>query len=145
MYEHTIGVPLIMSGPGIAKNERRSAQCYLRDLFPTFCSLAGIDGPGDAIDGRSLQPVLEGTVDEIHPFVVGCFRDSQRMIRTTEWKFIDYPQVNRRQLFRLNVDPLELRDLSEETRHASIRDQLSVDLNNWLTLHGDSLTTKDNP
>ena len=38
MYEHTIGVPLILAGPGVPQGKRSPAQCYLRDLFPTTCA-----------------------------------------------------------------------------------------------------------
>src|SRR5262249_28113744 len=41
MYEHTVTVPLIFAGPGIPQNQRRNAQIYLRDLYPTICALAG--------------------------------------------------------------------------------------------------------
>ena len=108
MYEHTIGVPMIIRGPGVPKGVQRDAQCYLRDLFPTLCDLAGIAAPKDRVDGVSLKPVLDGAVDEIHPFVVGYFRNFQRMIRTDEWKYVEYPEAGVRQLFHLTRDPREL-------------------------------------
>ena len=64
MYEHTIGVPLVIRGPGIRKDTIVKAQCYLRDLFPTVCDLTGLPIP-ETIDGKSLRPVLDGTVEEV--------------------------------------------------------------------------------
>lgn len=119
MYEHTIGVPLILNGPGIPQGKRFDAQCYLRDLFPTICELAGIAPPAD-LDGRSLAPVLAGTTDTIHPCVFGHFRDVQRMIRTDLWKLIHYPAVDKYQLFDLAHDPDELKDLSADPHRAEI-------------------------
>jgi len=141
MYEHTIGVPLILRGPGIPAGEQRAAQCYLRDLFPTLCSLTGVPGPGGTVDGISLLPVIDGSTREVHSFVVGTFRNSQRMIRTPEWKYIEYPEVRRQQLFHLTADPLELQDLSADEAQADTRTHLAADLHAWLKEHGDPLET----
>ena len=56
MYEHTVGVPLIFRGPGIPRGSRSEAQCYLRDLYPTVCDLAGIPVP-PTVQGRSLARI----------------------------------------------------------------------------------------
>jgi arylsulfatase A-like enzyme len=126
MYEHTIGVPLIISGPSILRGERFDAQVYLRDLFPTLCDLAGLEIPD--VDGKSLGPVLRREQRSIYDHVVGYFRDSQRMIRTDRWKFIDYPKAGRQQLFDLETDPLELRDLSASPHHQQIKAELQTKL-----------------
>lgn len=139
MYEHTIGVPLIMRGPGISKDRRLTTQCYLRDLFPTLCDLAGIDGPGQQIDGRSLLPALHGEQQQVHPFIVGYFRHFQRMIRDENWKLIEYPAVGRKQLFHISEDPYELNDLSDAPDHAARMAALSVELHRWLKDNDDPL------
>jgi arylsulfatase A-like enzyme len=137
MYEHTIGVPLIFAGPGISAGKRVDAQCYLRDLFPTVCELVGIPAP--AVDGNSLVPVLRSEQAEVHPFIVGYFQDSQRMIRAGSWKLIWYPKIERWQLFDLAADPSELTDLasdpSQQQRRARLRDKLM----GWLKEHRDPL------
>ncbi len=143
MYEHTIGVPLVMAGPGISKGRRLATQCYLRDLFPTLCDLAGIEGPRERIDGRSLQPALLGEKDQIHPFVVGYFRSFQRMIRYSGWKYIEYPAVNRVQLFHLAEDPDELHDLSDDPQQASTRIGMATTLHRWMKDNGDPLATSN--
>ena len=121
MYEHTIGVPLILVGPTIPRNRRFAAQAYLRDLMPTLCDLAGLEIPGinkrRRIDGRSLLPVLRGDQHSVYESVVGYFRDSQRMIRGDRWKLIEYPLVDRTQLFDLLADPYELTDQSGNPIH----------------------------
>lgn len=136
MYEHTVAVPLVMRGPAVPAGKRVEAQCYLRDLYPTICELAHVPPP-DGIDGRSLAPVLRGEQQEVHPFVVGYFRDSQRMIRTDRWKLIRYPQADRTQLFDLANDPHELRDLSADAKCRTIVADLSDQLAAWQRAHGD--------
>jgi arylsulfatase A-like enzyme len=137
MYEHTINVPLVIAGPGVPAGERRAAQCYLRDLFPTVCELAGLKQPN--VDGQSLVPLLRGTKEEIHPFIVGYFQDSQRMIRDGNWKLAWYPKVNRWQLFDVAADPLELNDCSGQTTERPRAEALYRKLIKWLTEQGDPL------
>lgn len=133
MYDHTIGVPLILQGPGVPRDRRVNAQCYLRDLFPTLCDLAGIAGPGKQIDGRSLEPVLKGVKTEVHPFIYGYFRKSQRMIRTPRYKLIDYPLADRRQLFDLQDDPHERVNLISRGEHQQLAEDLMNQLNDWFS------------
>jgi len=136
MYEHSVGVPLIFRGPGIPADRRVDAQCYLRDLYPTTCDLAGAAIP-DTVDGRSLAPVLKGERDEIYPEVFAHFRDSQRMIRTDEWKYVVYPQVDQEQLFHLPNDPYELTNLIADPAHAGTLRDLRSRLTDWRREHGD--------
>lgn len=137
MYEHTINVPLVMAGPNIPAGQKFPAQCYLRDLFPTVCELAGIAKP--AVDGQSLVPALGGEKAEVHPFIVGYFQDSQRMIREGDWKLIWYPRIDRWQLFNVADDPNELHDLvNADTQRDRISD-LRTKLTNWLKQSHDPL------
>lgn len=131
MYEHSIGVPLVMAGPGIPGGKRLAAQCYLRDLFPTCCEFAGIPIP-KTVQGRSIMPLLTGKGDRIHDFAIAYFTDTQRMIRDDRWKFIRYPKAGRSQLFDLQGDPDEMRDLSSDPAHTAIREQLGSQLDDWL-------------
>jgi arylsulfatase A-like enzyme len=116
MYEHTVGVPLILAGPGIPRGERRVTQCYLRDLFPTACELTGIAVP-KSVRGASLVPALRDPAHRVHPFVVGYFADTQRMLREERWKWIEYPKAGRTQLFDLQNDPDELSNLADDPAH----------------------------
>ena len=136
LYEHTFGVPLIMSGPGVPKGETRDAECYLRDLFPTTCEMTGMDVPS-SVQGRSLVPVLHDAQKSIHPFLVGYFTDAQRAIREWPWKLILYPKAKRIQLFDLAHDPDELNDLSSQPDQAARVTELRIKLLGWLKENGD--------
>lgn len=130
MYEHTINVPLVIRGPGIPRNERRSAHVYLRDLYPTVCDLAGIPIPA-SVEGRSFIATFTDANKVGHPYVFGYFRDSQRMIRGERWKLIEYPLISKTQLFDLENDPDEIRDLSADPRHQADLDDLRGRLKEW--------------
>ncbi|HBV64947.1 MAG TPA: choline-sulfatase [Rhodopirellula sp.] len=132
MYDHTIRVPIILAGPGIPKGKKLKGHAYLRDLFPTLVDLAGL--PPIQCDGRSQVPVLHGQASSMYDFTVGYFRNSQRMIRTDQWKLIEYPLVKKTQLFDLKNDPLEQHDLSIAPEHNELKRRLSAQLSQWLKL-----------
>ncbi len=138
MYEHTVGVPLILAGPGIPSGERRAAQANLRDLYPTVADLTGVSLP-NPVDGRSLVPVLNGEKDRVRKYAFGYFYDAQRMIRGDRWKLIVYPQADKTQLFDLKRDPYELDNLADEPAHADRRKRLRAELKAWRKRVGDPL------
>lgn len=137
MYEHTVGVPMILVGPGITADQRSEVQCYLRDLYPTACDLAGVDIP-QSVQGKSLKPALKGNQNQIYDEVYCYFRNYQRMIRNDRWKLIVYPHLKRVQLFDLKKDPFEQHDLSEDPAHQQIRTTLHRKLNTWRKQQNDS-------
>ena len=141
MYEHTMNVPMLMSGPSIPTGESFNAQMYLRDLYPTICELVGVSLPHE-IDGRSVVPVLQGKTNEIHDHVFGYFLNFQRMIRGDRWKLIHYPQIDHWQLFDLENDPYELSNLSDDPAGTDIKRDLQERLRRWQEQVGDSLTSQ---
>jgi arylsulfatase A-like enzyme len=116
MYDHTIRVPFIISGPGITKGQRTGAFGYLRDMYPTTCELAKITVP-KTVQAKSLAPILTGKTKRVHPYGYGYFRDVQRMVQIEQWKLVFYSKINRYQLFDLKADPHELNDLIKDKSH----------------------------
>jgi arylsulfatase A-like enzyme len=131
MYEHTIRVPLVIVGPKVPAGKRSDALCYLRDLYPTICDLAGIAIP-ESVEGKSLKPVIIGKQDAIYSEIYGYFRDKQRMVRNARYKLIHYPHLDRHQLFDLQKDPHERNDLSGDKRHNKVLRELQDKLATWL-------------
>jgi arylsulfatase A-like enzyme len=91
------------------------------------------------VQGRSLVPILNENQDGIYDHVFGYFRSSQRMVRGQEYKLIEYPEANRLQLFHLETDPWELKNLAEEPRHETARRRLLETLRAWQKEMGDPL------
>lgn len=129
-YEHSIRSPLIIAGPGLPKGERSAALVELSDLFPTLCELAGAAIP-TTVTGKSLLQLLRHQVGHVHEFVFGAFTSSQRMVCDPRWKLIVYPLASREQLFDLQSDPDERRDLSAEPAHEALRRELRSRLDAW--------------
>lgn len=136
MYEHTFNVPLIIAGPGIPSNEKTSAQVYLRDLFPTTCTLANIRAPA-SVTAKSFDGVIRNPQEPGRASVFGYFRDSQRMIRSGRWKLIHYPLLGNWQLFDLESDPDEITNLYFRDDLDPLRTRLTTQLQAWQKENGD--------
>ena len=111
LYEHSVGVPLLIAGPGVKSGHRTAAMCYLFDVFPTLCDLAGITAPSE-VEGRSLAAAAAGNKESHRNQLFFAYRDVQRGVRDRQYKLIRYPKINKSQLFDLDKDPHETTDLA---------------------------------
>jgi arylsulfatase A-like enzyme len=146
LYEHSMRVPLIMAGPGIATNRTTDAMCYLFDVMPTLGALCGVAGPSTS-EGLDLTPTLRNPTTPARTTMMFAFRDIQRALRDERWKLIRYPHVDRTQLFDLRSDPAEMENLAakpeQAKRVAAMTTTLLAEMKRW----DDPLTSLkvDNP
>ncbi len=139
LYEHSMKVPLIISGPGIPKNEVRDALVYLYDIFPTLADLCGLPAP-EGIDGKDFAPVLLGKENAVRNSLYTAYRNTARAVRTDEWKLIRYPQRDYTQLFNLKKDPLEINNLSVLPEYKPKVDEMMKLLDEWYVAADDTAT-----
>lgn len=85
-YHPSASVPLIVSGPGIAKDRSSAALVNHIDLAATCLDYAGVPIPHN-MDSRSLRPVLEGRASS-HRDVVFSGLGAWRMAYDGEFKAI---------------------------------------------------------
>lgn len=131
MYDHSLHVPLIMSGPGIPRGEERDAFCYLLDIYPTLCELIGVPIP-DSVEGKSLVPAIRGG-DKIRDNLFFAYRDVQRSVRDERYKLIEYVVKGEQttQLFDLQADPWELHNLVDDAVYSRHLQRLRAELVRW--------------
>jgi len=137
LYDHSIRVPLVISGPGIPENSRDSAYCYLLDVFPTLCDLAGLEIPA-SVSGLSILPAIKGESGG-RPHLFSAYADLQRGIRKDEFKLILYNVEGKitEQLFNIREDPLELKNLAEKDEWKEKQAELRELLKNEMISQGD--------
>jgi arylsulfatase A-like enzyme len=138
LYEHSMKVPLIISGAGIPQGKVSQAFVYLLDVYPTLCELAGLPEP-EKIDGLSFAPVINRDSAGPRRSVMTAYRHTARAVRENEWKLIRYPERDFFQLFNLNDDPLELNNLAYRPDFFSKRDELFNLLKMWQKISGDTV------
>lgn len=118
LYDHSMHSPLIMVGPGVAAGKKSDALCYLLDIYPTLGELAGVLGPQGS-EGKSLAPVLAGKEKATRDVLFTAYTTVQRAVRDDRWKLLVYPQVHKTQLFDLQNDPSEKKDLAGDPAYAA--------------------------
>ncbi|MFO1020920.1 MAG: sulfatase-like hydrolase/transferase [Planctomycetales bacterium] len=124
LYEHN-KPPLILAGPGIPAGKKSDALVYLYDLFPTVCEGAGIAMP-QGIEGKSLWPTVQGKSDGVRETLFTAYKECQRAVRDNRWKLIRYHAAGEyhTQLYDLQSDPEELKNLADEPQFANERQRL---------------------
>ncbi len=157
MYEPALRVPLLMRYPRLAAGglvEERPALNV--DIAPTLLDFAGIPVP-DSVQGRSLRPLLEGRPpqDWLRTTFYSYYENSwafremareqmtdpsfqfwtahrvgpHRGVRTDRYKLIEYyGEGDYWELFDLQEDPHELRNLYGEPGHGQLVEELRAEL-----------------
>lgn len=154
LFHDTVArVPLIVYDPRCAADRTRgTVQSQLVeaiDVVPTILDAFGVAGPSHVLEGRSLQPLLHGQAvsgwrDAAFSEMNYAFRDFVRdrtgqpidrchgyMVRDERWKCVFFDDL-RAQLFDLESDPDEYRDLGASADYAAVRERLRERLFEWL-------------
>jgi arylsulfatase A-like enzyme len=141
-YEAGIRSPFVLRYPRKAKAGARLRELVIcQDIAPTMIELAG-GRPGAQIQGRSLVPLLAGRrkgwrksllveywAEQAMPWLVGM---TYKAVRTDRYKLIHW--VNRGiageldELYDLERDPWELKNLARGARHAALKARLRREL-----------------
>ncbi len=117
VYETTLAVPLLIRGPGVVPGTRIENLVQSVDLLPTLAEMLEL-GPVEHPDvsGVSLAAALRGEpyrnepvgyAESLVPLLHFGWSDL-RSIRRGKWKYIQAP---RPELYDLEADPMEIRNL----------------------------------
>jgi Flp pilus assembly protein TadD len=119
VYQTTLSVPLLMRGPGVVPGTRIESLVQTVDLFPTLVEMLGLEPPSNSeVSGVSLAAALRGEpyrkepvayAESLVPLLHFGWSDL-RSIRRGKWKYIQAP---RPELYDLDADPMEIRNLAD--------------------------------
>ena len=148
LYEHSIRVPMILSGPGVPMNKKTDGFTYLSDITPTIIDYLQLPRPS-SVEGRSLLPVIQDPSKKVRSSIYNVYGHWSRSIKSEDgFKLIVYnvDGIATTQLFNLKKDPWEIKDLSKEPAYreqimqmrkllkqqmVAAFDDLNIDLPNW--------------
>jgi arylsulfatase A-like enzyme len=148
LYEHSIRVPMIFSGPGIPENKKADGFVYLSDIAPTVYEYLNIPAP-KTVEAKSLMPVIKNQKVKIREHIYHVYGHWSRSIKTADgMKLIVYnvDGTKMTQLFDLKKDPMETMNLSDNPSYqsailsmryklrkemAETSDDLDIDAVNW--------------
>lgn len=141
VYDHSMRIPMVISGPNIPKNKKNEALTSLSDIFPTVCSYLNIEKPTSS-EGKNLLEAINNPKLIFRKNMYYKYRDIQLAVRTNDnWKLIKYnvKGVEHQQLFNLNKDPLETKNLAEKPRYQKKLADLTEILKKEMIFYHDNL------
>ena len=148
MFDHSIRVPLIITGPAIPRGKSIDHEIYLQDIMATTLELGDVSTP-DSIDFKSFLNLAKGKDKKpLYPEgIYGAYMNYQRMIRKDNFKLLVYPKINKVLLFDLKNDPHEMNDLSNnpgyfERTKSMFRDLINLQIKMKDTLNLSHISLK---
>ena len=129
LYDHSVRVPLMISGPGIPAGRRSDALVYLLDIYPTLCDLVGMDTPG-SVEGSSFARSVADPASTHRESLYFAYEGSIRGVRMGRHKLIEYAVdgVRNTQLFDLESDPHEMSNLARLSESTPVMAKLRAEL-----------------
>ncbi|MCX6905235.1 MAG: sulfatase-like hydrolase/transferase, partial [Verrucomicrobia bacterium] len=138
-YDESLRVPLLVRCPalGAAGRGRIVDEMVLNlDLAQTLLDFAGVPAPKE-MQGRSWRPLLAGSVpDWRQSWFYEYFAEKQMnsrvpditAVRATDAKLIKYPGHDEwTELFNLQADPYEMKNLFHDPAYAALRARLEAE------------------
>ncbi|MBN2292554.1 MAG: arylsulfatase, partial [Pirellulales bacterium] len=126
-YQPSARIPMLIRCPASLVSAPRgqviSQPVELRDIMPTFLEAAGVSYDPRQYDGRSMIDLIRGKTDGWRDYIdlehSTCYAPENNWTALTDgkMKYIYYAPDARQQLFDLEKDPDETRELSKDPEH----------------------------
>ena len=137
-YQASAGVPLVMAGPGIAREARSDALVTLTDIAATFLDYMDVKVPAE-MQSRTLRPLLDAGGGDHREHTRSALITNQakhgrwRMVQDQRYKLVE-GFFEHRALFDREADPLETRISPAASRarpRGSKNCSRTLEDNNW--------------
>jgi arylsulfatase A-like enzyme len=124
LYDHSVRVPFIVSGPDLQHGKQVDTPIYLQDVTASTLDLAGIEKP-DHVEFSSVMSLARGDTNQ-HPYdaIYGAYLQLQRSVTMDGFKLIVYPKAVRTRLYNVEDDPLEQHDLANDAAYEKTKQKL---------------------
>ncbi len=148
MFEESYRTPLVMRWPGVIRSGSVNKDMVSNiDLPETFLEIAGADVPDD-MQGRSMVPILKGKTPsnwrKEHYYHYYEYPGSHMVKRhygmsTERYKIMHYYyDIDEWELYDLQADPQEMKNVYDDPAYTSIRRNLHKRLQKLMKKYGDS-------
>jgi arylsulfatase A-like enzyme len=137
LYEESIRIPMIWRQPGkIAAGSRNDAMVSSYDFFPTLLEHLELETRPDRDRvGSSYAPLLRGEEIRWRDRMVFEYAET-RGIRTRTLKLVQRARPWQSELYDLEADPGEKRNVIQDPRYATVRRDLSRELDAYFAQRG---------
>jgi len=136
VHEGGIATPLIVRWPKVVKPDTITHQVgHIIDFMPTFAELARTEYPTEyhgqkiiPVEGKSLLPIFQGKTRPGHETL--CWEwAGNRAVRQGKWKLVWDKELRAWELYDLEADRTETKDLSADYPHR-VQDMIET-WNSW--------------
>jgi arylsulfatase len=112
VYDEMVHVPLLLRLPNQQhRGHRVSALTQNVDILPTVFDYLRIGYPRDAVQGRSLMPLISRSESSVHDYVFAtCLGYPSYLVRDTHYALILHRAEGTRELYDLRADPGQRRN-----------------------------------
>jgi len=115
LFEGGIRVPALANWPGVLKPGQTDIPVHIVDWMPTLCSLLGYSTNRDLKwDGRDIMPFVRQEVTKAEPRPLYWKTPGASAVRYGRWKLIVKKSNAEIQLYDLEQDPYETKDLAQQ-------------------------------
>jgi len=120
-YDEACKVPLSITCPDrIAARQDSTHLVSGLDIMSTICDMADVNPP-ERLQGRSLKPLLQQDIDvEWREFVTFDFQQQGHVLRSDQYKYVQFDGSPIEQLFDMKSDPWEMTNLYEDANYATV-------------------------
>ncbi|MBT3483119.1 MAG: sulfatase-like hydrolase/transferase, partial [Opitutales bacterium] len=138
MLEDSAAIPLIISGPEIPSNQVIKAPVSLVDFHPTLIEMVTGENSSQEsrVDGKSINPLFTSEASErsvISEYHAVASNNAWYMVRKGTYKLIYYVGNDSPiQLYDIDNDPMEERDLANDPASANTRAMMEAELRSYL-------------
>lgn len=105
LWERSTRVPLIFTGPGVARGAKCTQPAELLDIYPTLVELCGLP-PVRGLEGHSLLPQLRNPKAKRPWPAITTHNQNNHAVRSEHWRYIRYADGSQ-ELYDLRRDPNE--------------------------------------
>ncbi len=147
MYDNSLRVPLVILDPRAEKHLDTDVMALNIDVPATILDLAGVEAP-KSWHGKSLTPIVWGKQKTLgrDTVLVEHLWDFEHIppseaVRTDTWKYMRY--VNDKsieELYNLEKDPMEVKDLSKNKKYQKTKEELRLKLDELTEKFSDELS-----
>ncbi len=122
LYNELLRVPFMVRLPGGQGARRTPAMVQFPDVLPTLLDLAGLGNNTASMHGRSFAPVLRHQTDEHRPLIISGYHEAaDRCTRDRTWSYVQRPAGEPDELYHLEKDPQERRNLIDQHPEEALR------------------------
>ena len=133
LFEMGTRVPLIISAPGVRGNGKSCTRIVESlDIYSTLVELCGLPAQKE-VEGKSLTSLLRRPSAKWDKPAFSVWSEDGKTlhgvaVRTEKWRYAEFGPdgVNGAMLFDPHADPLELKNLANESKYKSVCSELSA-------------------